>query len=347
MKRIITILVLIILVAVAFISWKVIGPATGFAKEKKYIYIKTGSDYKDVLASLEKDSIVSGSFYFNLVANRLDYPQKVKAGKYPVKKGMSVLNIVRMLRNGQQEPVKLVVIKYRTKEDLASAVGKRFECDSTAFIHFLNNTDSLKQYGLDSNTVMTTVFPDTYNYFWNTTPSRIFSKLRAKYESYWTADRITKAKELGLTPQTAYTLASIVEEETLKKEDKGKISSVYLNRINKGMRLAADPTVKYALREFGLKRIYEKHLSVESPYNTYKYAGLPPGPICTPSEETIDAVLATPSTKYLFFVAKPGLSGYSNFAENYSEHLKFAREYQQWLDKFMQQQKPVDDNLAH
>lgn len=347
MKKVIVAILVIVLLAAAFAAWKIIGPATSFAQEKKYLYIRTGSNYEDVIASLEKDTIVSGTYWFDLIAKRLDYPQKVKAGKYPVKKGMSALNIVRMLRNGQQEPVKLVVIKFRTKEDLASAIGKKFECDSTEFIHFLNNTDSLKQYGLDTNTVMTTVLPDSYSYFWNITPSKIFSKLRAKYETFWTPERVAKAKEHGLTPQTAYILASIVEEETLKKEDKGKISSVYLNRIEKGMRLAADPTVKFALRDFGLKRIYEKHLLVESPYNTYKYAGLPPGPICTPSLETLDAVLETPSTKYLFFVAKPDFSGYSNFAESYTDHLKFAKQYQQALDKLMQQKTPANDNLAH
>lgn len=340
MKRIISIVIIIILLAAAFIGWKIMGPATNFDKEKQYLYIKTGSNYDDVLATLQTGNVLSGTFFFDFMAKRLDYPQKVKAGKYPVKKGMSILDIVRMLRNGQQEAVNLVVIKFRTKEDLASAVGKKFECDSTAFIHFLNDTDSLKKYDLDSNTVMSTVFPDTYTYFWNTTPSKIFSKLRARYETFWTPERVAQAKERGLTPQTAYTLASIVEEETQKKDDKGKIASVYLNRMAKGMRLAADPTVKFALRDFGLKRIYEKHLAVESPYNTYKHDGLPPGPICTPSIGTLEAVLTSPSTKYIFFVAKGDFSGSSNFAESYKEHLKYAKEYREALDKLMQQKNP-------
>jgi len=132
-----------------------------------------------------------------------------------------------------------------------------------------------------------------------------------------------------------YTLASIVEEETNKEEDKGKIASVYINRLNKGMRLGADPTVKFALKDFGLKRIYEKHLRVPSPYNTYLNSGLPPGPICTPSLKTIDAVLDAPATSYLYFVAKPELNGYSNFASSYEEHLRFAKAYQQALDTLM------------
>jgi len=347
MKKVILFILLIALVAAAFTGWKLFGPATSFDSKNYYLLIKTGSNYQDVKNTLEKDQVIGSSYFFDLLANKVDYPQKVKAGRYDIKKGMSLTDIVRMLKNGRQDPVNLVITKLRTKEDLASLVGRKFECDSVAFLAYLNNNDSLKQFQLDSNTVMTSVFPNTYTYFWNTTPSKIFAKLRGNYEQFWTAERIQLAKEHDLTPQTAYTLASIVEEETVKKEDKGKIASVYLNRLQKGMRLSADPTVKFALRQFGLKRIYEKHLAVESPYNTYKVYGLPPGPICTPSAQTIDSVIASPKTNYVFFVAKASLDGYSNFAETYQEHLKYAKEYQQALDKIMQQKQAANDNLAH
>jgi UPF0755 protein len=339
MKRIVRIVLLALLVVTGWFAWKFLGPATGFDTKNYYLHIRTGATYQDVLDSLTKNQVISNPAIFNIVANRLDYPRKVKAGRYDIKKGMSAVNIVRMLKNGQQEPVNLVITKIRTKEDLASMVGRKFECDSASFIAFLNNADSLKQYHLDSNNVMTAVFPNTYTYFWNTTPSKIFAKLHNGYESFWTTERLSEAGGHHLTPQTAYTLASIVEEETLKKDDKPKIASVYLNRIDKGMRLSADPTVKFALRDFGLKRIYEKHLAVESPYNTYKVMGLPPGPICTPSAQTIDAVITSPKTNYLYFVARPSLDGYSNFAETYEAHLKYAKEYQQALDKLMQQKQ--------
>lgn len=347
MKKIIRIFLLATLLAAGYFGWKFFGPATSFEGKNYYLLIKTGSTYQDVVSALEKDNVISSPGIFGIIANRFDYPQKVKAGRYDIKSGMNLINIVRMLKNGQQNPVNLVITKIRTKEDLAGMIGRKFECDSASFIAYLNNADSLKQYHLDSNTVMTSVFPNTYTYFWNTTPSKIFAKLRGGYETFWTADRISEAKEHGLNPQTAYTLASIVEEETVKKDDKGKIASVYLNRIAKGMRLSADPTVKFALRDFGLKRIYDKHLAIESPYNTYKVFGLPPGPICTPSAQTIDSVIASPKTNYLYFVAKASLDGYSNFAETYPEHMKFAKEYQQALDKLMQQKKPASDNLAH
>jgi UPF0755 protein len=340
MKKIFLILLSIIIVIAAYFSWKVTGPATSFEGKNYYLFIKTGSTYDDVISTITKDDVFTSPGIFDMVSQRVGYPQKVKAGRYNIKNGMNILNTVRMLKNGQQEPVNLVITKLRTKEDLSSLVGRKFECDSTAFIHFLTNTDSLKKYKLDSNTVMTIVFPDTYTYFWNTTPSKIFSKLFSHYNEFWTSDRMNQASTRKLNAQSAYILASIVEEETVKKEDKGKIASVYLNRIEKGMRLSADPTVKFALHDFGLKRIYEKHLQVESPYNTYKVYGLPPGPICTPTPETIDAVLTSPKTNYIYFVAKADLDGYSNFAESYAEHMKYAKEYRQALDKLMQQKKP-------
>ncbi len=347
MKKIIRFVFIVLLIAAGYFAWRIFGPATAFENKNYYLHIKTGSSYKDVLDTLEKNQVIASVSLFDMVAGRLDYPDKVKAGRYNIKKGMNLLNIVRMLKNGRQDPVNLVITKLRTKEDFASLVGRKFECDSAAFITYLNNTDSLKQYKLDSNTVMTAVFPNTYTFFWNTTPSKIFSKLHSNYESFWTTARVEQAKEHGLNAQTAYTLASIVEEETLKKDDKGKIASVYLNRMAKGMRLAADPTVKFALRDFGLKRIYDKHLAVESPYNTYKIMGLPPGPICTPSPQTIDAVLTSPKTNYLYFVAKATLDGSSNFAETFEEHLKYAKEYQAALNKIMQQKQPAADNSTH
>ncbi len=152
-------------------------------------------------------------------------------------------------------------------------MGKKFECDSVSFFEFLHNKDSLKQYGLDSNTAMTAIFPDTYTFFWNTNASRIFKKLWTSHQNFWTPEKVEAAHKHGLSPVNAYILASIIEEETNKDEDKSKIASVYLNRLHAGMKLSADPTIKYALRNFELKRVYEKYLQVESPYNTYKYPG--------------------------------------------------------------------------
>jgi UPF0755 protein len=237
-----------------------------------------------------------------------------------------------MLRNGRQSPVNLTITKVRTKENLASLIGKKFEVDSAAVMGFLNNPDTLRRYQLDTNTVMTTVFPNTYTYLWTTPVNGIFKKLFAEYKKVWTEERKRKADSMGLSQTQAYILASIIEEETNNNQEKGLIASVYLNRLAKNMNLGADPTVKFALRNFALKRIYEKHLAIESPYNTYRKKGLPPGPICTPSLTTLDLVLNAPKTDYLFFVAKKDFTQGHVFTSNYQEHLKYAREYQQALN---------------
>jgi UPF0755 protein len=331
-KKILTILLLLIICG-GFIGWKIFGPTVN-APEKRYFYIKTGDTYDAVKKDLAADKIIGGEFWFSQVAKKLSYPAKVKAGRYEIKEGMSIFNLVRMLRSGNQSPVNLIITKLRTKEDLAQKIANSFECDSLSVIALLNNRDSLQKYGLDSNTVMTAVIPNTYSILWNTTATKIFKKLYSDYEKFWNEDRRKKAAALNMTPQQVYTMASIVEEETTKEADKGKIASVYINRIASGQRLEADPTIKFALRNFGLKRIRDSHklAAKDSPYNTYFSTGLPPGPICTPSSKTIDAVLNAPTTNYLFFVAKPDWSGLSNFADNYAEHQMNARIYQHFLD---------------
>lgn len=347
MKKTIFILLGLLAIVAAFFAWKLLGPGTNFTDKVYTLYIKTGSSYKDVVATLEKDKVINSSSSFNFISNRLNYIDKVKAGRYDIKKGSSILSIVRMLRNGTQTPVNLVITKLRTKENLAALIGRKFECDSTAVIQYLNSNDSLHKFGLDSNTAMTLVFPNTYTFYWNTSVSKIIATLKKEQDNFWNSSRISKAKEKGLTPAQAYTLASIVEEETNAPQEKGTIASVYLNRMAKGMRLGADPTVKFALKDFSLKRIYYKHLAVESSYNTYRVAGLPPGPICTPSTATIDAVLNAPATNYLYFVASSQFNGTHNFAATYEEHLKLAKEYQQALDKLMDQKKAneqIDSN---
>lgn len=321
-------------IAVGYLGWMLAGPTVNEPVEK-FFYIHTGANYQDVKDTLIKKKIITGTFWFDKVAKYLDYDKAIKPGKYKINNGMSLINLVRMLRSGNQAPVNLVVTKLRTKEDLAKKLAANFESDSVTVIRFLNSNDSLSKYDLDTNTVMTAVIPNTYTLKWNNTTSFIFKKLYTEQEKFWNQKRKEQAAALHLTEKEVYTLASIVEEETNKQEDKGKIASVYINRMRTGMKLAADPTVKFAMRDFGLKRIYFRHLTFSSPYNTYQVSGLPPGPICTPSIKTIDAVLNAPATDYLFFAAKPDFSGYSNFASTYNEHQKFAKAYQQALDSII------------
>lgn len=333
-KRLILFLFIIILVVIAIIGWQLFGPTIN-VPEGNFLYIPTGSTYQNVKDSLALNKIVNHPRMFDRLAKYLDYDSTVKPGKYRITAGMSNISLIRMLRSGNQSPVNLVINKFRTKEDMAKKIGERFEADSNTVINFINDADTLSTYSLDTNTVLTVVIPNTYTFYWNTHISKIFKRLYAEEQKFWNQQRKSAAAALGLNEKEVYILASIVEEETNKQDDKGKVASVYLNRLQGGMRLAADPTVKFAMKNFGLKRIYHKHLLYPSPYNTYMNAGLPPGPICTPSIKTIDAVLNSPATDYLFFVAKPDFSGYSNFANNYEEHKKYAKAYQKALDSLI------------
>ncbi|MGN6532421.1 MAG: endolytic transglycosylase MltG [Ginsengibacter sp.] len=334
MKKIILIIVLLLIIGALAGAWIFLGPATNFSSPKKALYIRTNAATKQaVVDSLKKNGIIKHTAAFAWLAGQLKYWNNIKPGKYEIKKGSSLLTIVRMLRNGRQTPVNLVITKIRTKEDLARMVGNRFECDSAQMIAFLNNPDSLQPYGADTTNALWRIIPDTYTYFWNTTPEKIYDKLYAASKKFWNDERRQKAERLGLSPQQVYTLASIVEEETNAHSEKDTIASVYLNRLNKGMPLQADPTIKFAMRDFGLKRIYQKYLFTESPYNTYRNRGLPPGPICTPSKTTIEAVLNAPPTEYLYFVANSAFNGTHVFSNSYAEHMQKARAYQQVLNQ--------------
>ena len=319
---------------IIYVAWNIFGP-TIHNPRKRFLYIKTGSNYQNVKDSLIQNKMINNTFWFDRIALYADYPKKVKAGKYKIEDGMSVYHLIKMLGTGRQVPVNLIITKLRTKEDLAKKIADNFEVDSATVINFLNNEDSVSQFNVDTNTVMTDVIPNTYRYTWNTSIKNIFKKLYVEEQKFWNDERKQKAAQLQLTSTQVYILASIVEEETNKEGDKGKIASVYINRMKKGMKLAADPTVKFALKDFGLKRIYHKHLAIESPYNTYQITGLPPGPICTPSIKTIDAVLNSPQTDYLFFVARADFSGYSDFASSYQQHEAYAKAYQQALDSLV------------
>jgi peptidoglycan lytic transglycosylase G len=331
MKKTFGFVLIIVLILVLFAAWKVFGPSVT-APEEKFLYIKTGETFGQVKDELTSKNIISSARWFDWTAGALKF-NSVKAGKYELKKNMSLFELIRVLKNGRQTPVKLVITKLRLKEDFARKLGQQFEFDSLAAIQFITNNDSLKTFGLDSNTVMAAVMPDTYSFFWNSTPEKVFQKLFEHWKQYWNDERKRKAEAIHLTPVQVTILASIVDEEVNIKSEKEKISSVYINRLDKKMNMQSCPTIKYAMRDFGLKRIYEKYLTVQSPYNTYINEGLPPGPICTPQPETIDIVLNAPQTDYLYFVANSDFSGTHIYTTNYADHLKYAKLFAEAQDR--------------
>ena len=334
MKKFILIGLAVLALGAVIIAWLLIGVGTGFSAKKETLYIRSDAATREaVMDSLRSNNIINNETIFNFLAGRMGYWERIKPGKYDIDKGSSILNIVRKLRNGQQTPVDLVIKKLRTQEDFARLTGNKFEFDSADMMQYLNQNDFLSKHEINSNEAMGLVLPDTYRFFWNTTPEKVFNRLAEETDKYWTAERKQKATAKGFTPLQITTIASIVEEETNAQAEKGNVASVYINRMKKGMPLQADPTVKFALKDFSLKRIYHKHLEAESPYNTYRVKGLPPGPICTPSKKTIDAVLDAPETNYYYFVASPQFNGTHEFSATYDEHLRKARVYQEALNQ--------------
>ncbi len=340
MKRFLYFLLFLLIVG-GMAAWLVLGSGTAFTEKTKSFIVEEGqTDKASVINLMEKKSIIKHGSVFAALAGAMGSFEKLKPGKYEVKQGESLLNIARMLKNGKQAQSKLIITKLRTKEDLARLISRNFANDSTEVMQFLNSNDSLKPFNVDSNTVFTLLIPDTYTYYWNTSLRKIFQKLHDAKNSFWNKnDRTKKAEDLGFSPNEIYTLASIVEEESNDEGDRPKIASVYMNRLHRNMALQADPTVKFALKDFMLKRIYEKHTQFQSPYNTYRNKGLPPGPICTPSPKCLDAVLNAPRTDYIYFVANANLDGGSHFSSSYTEHLQYAKEYQKALDTYMEQKK--------
>lgn len=312
---------------------------THFSKETAtFVYKKKGlSDLADTLLAKK---IILDKPTFLLLAKMLNVEAKIKPGKFIVKKNTSLLSIIRMLRNNQQATVNLVINKVRTRGELSKLIQNTLPIDSASAYQFFSSNTSLAPYGVDTTSLFTLIIPNTYNMYWSTSLPNLMQKMKSQKEQFWKSnDRINKAKKLGLTPNEVYTLASIVEEECNYDSDKTMIASVYQNRLKKGMPLQACPTIKYAMQDFTLTRIYEKYLINPSPYNTYQRKGLTPGPICTPSPKTIDLVLNAPTTSYLYFVAKADFSGYHHFSTTFEEHNKFAKEYQQKLDEYQKKKK--------
>ena len=348
MKRIILISFAIIVVLGLVIVSIFFGPATKFSESSRYIYVRDHpSAEEQIMRQVDTAHLIRNTSLFSFLAKQSKAWQRVKPGRFEIKKGESIFSLVRKLRNNSQSPVRLTIKKIRVREDLANILGRNFSSDSAAAIKFLSNNDSLIDLGVDTNTVMTLLIPDTYFFNWNTSVRNILMRLKTEQEKFWTKNnREQKAAALNLTPAQVYTLASIVEEETNKNDEKGNVASVYYNRLNNGMKLQADPTVKYATRNFAAKRIYTNYLSTPSAYNTYLNYGLPPGPICTPQTTTIDAVLNMPRTEYLFFVARSDFSGYHQFSNNFAEHQKYARQYQEALNEWLKRDS-LNKKSAH
>lgn len=298
-----------------------------------YLYIRTGSGFAAVLDSLRRHELLRDVGTFRWLAERRGYPARVHPGRYRLDPNFGNAALLDQLMQGRQDTVAFTLDAFRYKPQLARQVARQLEADSVALRRLLQDNASLqRRYRLDTTTVLTLFLPGPYHLLWNTSARQFLDSAAAVYGRFWTAERRRRADSLRLTPVQVHVLASIVQRETAMKEDKPLIAGVYLNRLRQGIRLQADPTLLWAIGNFQVKRVLNKDKLVDSPYNTYKYKGLPPGPITSANRQSLDAVLKPAAHKYVFFCARPDGSGYSDFAETYAEHKRNARKYQQRLD---------------
>ena len=302
-------------------------------KQEDFVYIKTGSNLSDVVQMLSDRGIILNKNTFKFVAQLRQYDDEhIKPGKYKIKARMGNLQLIGLLKSGQQTPVKLVLTNARTKEQLAGIISRKIEADSLSLLELMSDNEYLYPYGFNPDNVIGMFVPNTYEFYWNTTATEFFKKMGKEYKRFWTDVRVRKAHQMNLTQGEVATLASIVEQETNYNPEKPIIAGVYLNRLKKGMLLQADPTVKFAVGDFAIKRVTSEHTSVDNPYNTYKYTGLPPGPICMPGKSSIDAVLNSENHNFIYFCAKEDFSGAHSFSATWDEHTKNARKYHRALN---------------
>lgn len=296
-------------------------------------FIPTDANFQQVMDSLETKNILQNTASFRQVAKAKKYDQLVKSGRYLIQNDWNNLELVNYLRSGNQEPVEFVINNARTKEDLAGKVGNTLEVDSLAILNSLHSAETAQKYGFTNETFLAMFLANTYEFYWDTSDEEFFNRMKSEYDRFWNATRVQQAKRLNLSKNEVITLASLVEEETKAPEELPIVAGLYLNRLERGMKLEADPTVKFAVGDFTLRRILNKHLETDSPYNTYMYAGLPPGPIRIPEINVIDAVLKPASHNYLFMCAKADFSGKHAFAETHREHVNNANEYRKALNE--------------
>ncbi len=294
--------------------------------------IYDGTTIEQVLDMIEKDYDIGSHMYFRLHARLMNfhYPEP---GYYTFDSIISDREIIRRLKIGEQTPVKITWNNaIRTREQLAAKVTGNLRIDSATLLSYLENDTFLIQYGMNKENSRCLFIPNTYEVFWTITPEQLFARMYNEYNTFWNAERRAKAEKLGLTPIQVAIIASIIEGESRNKNELPLIASLYLNRVRKGMLLQACPTVKYAVGDFKLRRILYRHLQTDSPYNTYKTPGLPPGPISCPNPQSIDYVLNAPETDYLFMCANPALDGTHIFSSSYRNHANAAAQYHHMMD---------------
>lgn len=316
------------------IYYMVFAPAMNLQQsEHRHIYIETGWGFDETMQMLEDIEILQYPVAFRKLAILKKYPSLIRPGRYKVTADMSNLDLIALLRIGKQDPVSVIFNNIRTPQQLAGRIARQIEADSVSLIAIFLDSALHKKYDVLPHQLAMMFIPNTYEFFWNTSAEGFMDRMHHEYLAFWNENRMEKLNSTGLSKAEAVTLASIIEMETSRNDEKTRIAGVYMNRLRIGMRLQADPTLVFAHEDFTLRRVLNRHKKIDSPYNTYIYAGLPPGPISFPSISSIDAVLNFEKHNYFYFSAREDFSGYHNFARTYQQHLVNARKYHKALNE--------------
>lgn len=323
----------LILLACGFWCYRTIWSSNFHIAKPVYIYIDEQKDWNKLCQQLCDSAGCLHINNFKILAGWMHYTDHLRTGRYEVRPGMSNIELIRALRSGQQSAIRFTFNSMRTIEEFAEKADQQLMLDGNQILHYLNDSLWCDSIGFDNQTIIAMLIPNTYELYWNISPEAFMQRMKKEYDAFWNESRRAKATEIGLTPIEVSTLASIVEEESAVVDEYPIIAGLYINRLKRGMPLQADPTVKYASGNFALQRILNIHLEIDSPYNTYKHEGLPPGPIRIPSTQGLNAVLNYRQHNYLYMCAKEDFSGRHNFAATLSEHNRNADRYRAELNK--------------
>ena len=339
-KKIILIISLLGVVALGIFSYfiydSIFSPNTNFTSATEEVFVETDAEYRDLIQQLRP--LVKDIESFDAIARKKGYANNLKPGRFILKKGMNNNEMINTLRS-QNQPVALVFNNQERLEDLAGRIATQIEADSLSLIETMQDSTFLAENNFKPETALAMYIPNQYQVYWNTSAETFRNRMLKEYQRFWNEDRKAKAEKIDLTPNEVYTLAAIVQKETAKVDERRRVAGVYMNRYSRGIKLDADPTVIYAVKKKNndfdtvIKRVLYKDLETDSPYNTYKYAGLPPGPIAMPDISAIDAVLNYEDHDYYYFVANPEKPGYHKFAKTLRQHNNNRQAYVRWINK--------------
>ena len=338
-KKIISIIAVIVVIVASVYGYmmykNIFSPNTAFAENEVYVYIPTDADYNQVIEIIKP--YIKDLEHFVTTAEKKSYVANVKPGRFLFKKGMNNNDLVNALRKNL--PLNLAFNNQERIEDLAGRIGSQIEADSMSLMKSFTDETFLKEQNMTRENILSLFIPNSYEFFWNTSADKFRDRMAKEYRKFWTPERIAKAEDQNLTPLQVSVLASIVHKETVKSDERPRVAGVYLNRLNRGMKLEADPTVIYSVKKnaddftLEIKRVLYKDLETDSPYNTYKYVGLPPGPIAMPDVTALEAVLNPEKHNYIYFCASVTNFGYHEFAVTNAQHEANRQKYVAWISK--------------